>query len=312
MFFELISKKHALNILQEINYQEEVSFGELKNTIGINQSNLSKLLSEFVKYDIIDRIERKEGNQTKVFYCSTVITEKLLYAYDEFITIENLCIIKKEAFENYFTDDIFENIKTIPETQRYMISPIKPEYVITDDLLGKIYIKVQPTSTSGDKLIVSEAFGVIEGDGITTFTTEIDDLSNGNHVYIFCGSDLKNGVFKQVYLIPIWEIRNTALSKEELTKWEVKSKQEVYDRLIEYKKDLAYIGTISIPGQTVDYCVDEITMCLYAISNDKRPKLLGKLLKNDEGGEFACSLDIGDKHLRFDSNYAKDKEKSIE
>lgn len=323
MIFKLLSKKYAYEILDLLtSFTDDFHFNEIKNEIGINQSNLSQILSDFVKYRLVNRIERKKGNQVMVYYEGTQNAVEVLNAYKEFNRVASYCILEKDAFEKFFTEDIFKKITEIEYMERKKIAVIKPKFTLENDILGKVAVKMEPVKyveEEGKEKLIGILDGTLDAKSEEEFFNilrNMKDLSNGNPVYLFSGLDLNNDTFERFFLIPVWEIKTCCPNLSEIEKWEVKSKDDIFNIMKEYTLNLTYLGTISIPGHTVHYYADPKTDELYAVSSDRIPKLLGKIIAGNhekkEKGEFICSLVLKDGEILFDSNYAKNKEKSSE
>ncbi|ABO35073.1 hypothetical protein MmarC5_0763 [Methanococcus maripaludis C5] len=322
MIFKLLSKKNAFRILEEVSYTDGgCYFNELKNGIGINQANLSAILSEFVKYRLVNRYEKKEGNRVKVYYEGTQNAWELIKPYKEFIRIQSSCILEKEAFEKFFTDGIFSEIKEIELDRRAKIAFVKPQFTMKNDILGQIVIRIEPAryiDGKGDNQEIGILDIMMNPDSEEDVRNQIinrKDLSKGNPVYIFSGYGVTEDTFERFFLIPVWEVKTFFPTLGEIKKWEVKTKEDVFNIMKEYILDMIYLGTHSIPGHIIHYYADEKTDELYSVSSDRIPKLLGKIITDeneDEEGKSIGSLCFEDGEIHFDSNYAKKKEKSKE
>ncbi|WP_232210830.1 winged helix-turn-helix domain-containing protein [Methanothermococcus okinawensis] len=103
---KLLAKKHIKEILELLNKNEEMYFGQILRIININQSNLSKLLNELVNAGLVEKWEEKEGYKLPKSYYK--ITKK-----------------GRQALIFYKLDDKF---KDIPDNQFLKIQNIVAEY----------------------------------------------------------------------------------------------------------------------------------------------------------------------------------------
>ena len=60
IILKLLAKKHVKEILELLNEKEELYFGQILREMNINQSNLSKLLTELVTAGLVEKWEEKE------------------------------------------------------------------------------------------------------------------------------------------------------------------------------------------------------------------------------------------------------------
>ena len=80
---KLLAKKHVKEILELLNENEELYFGQILREININQSNLSKLLNELVKAGLVEKWEEKEGYKLpKSYYKITKKGQQALVFYN--------------------------------------------------------------------------------------------------------------------------------------------------------------------------------------------------------------------------------------
>ncbi|MBB6401711.1 DNA-binding HxlR family transcriptional regulator [Methanococcus maripaludis] len=308
MLYKLMSKKYAWHIVQKIHESgRRFTFTELKDIININQSNLSKLLSELVNFGILNRIELKEGTQTKIYYVSNLMTEKVLSVYSKFVETEELCILQKETFEIFFTKELFNEILLLPESSRQSTSLIEPEYAIYhDEFLGNTYFKLQIIGECDGKIEIVEPYVLYcDENGIPYVTQEIDEDSRKKNVYIFCAENIKDENHRRFYLIPVSYLENTYISRPELDVWEVKSSWEVYSILANRNYDLELLGSMEIPGKSIEYYLKESSEELYVRVDNEKPELIGKVVSEDITNENIHLLNIEGNKIHYDSSYVK-------
>ncbi len=83
IILKLLAKKHVKEILELLNENEELYFGQILREININQSNLSKLLNELVKAGLVEKWEEKEGHKLpKSYYKITKKGQQALVFYN--------------------------------------------------------------------------------------------------------------------------------------------------------------------------------------------------------------------------------------
>ncbi|MBA2869049.1 hypothetical protein [Methanococcus maripaludis] len=308
MLYKLMSKKYAWNIVQKIHESgRRFTFTELKDIININQSNLSKLLSELVSFGILNRIELKEGTQTKIYYVSNLMTEKVLSAYSKFVETEELCILQKETFEIFFTKELFNEILLLPESSRQSTSLIEPEYAIyNDEFLGNTYFKLQIIGECDGKIEIIEPYVLhFDEDRRPYFTPEIDEDSREKNLYIFCAEHIKDENHRRFYLIPVSYLENTYISRPELDVWEVYSSEDVYSILANRNKDLELLGSMEIPGKSIEYYLKESSEELYVRVYNEKPELIGRVVSEDINNKNIHLLNIEGNKVYYDSSYVK-------
>jgi len=75
MIMKTISKKYANEILELLAKHDELYFGQIQKFTGINPRNLSDLLKELERENLIVKTEKREGNtqHLKKYYSITGI-----------------------------------------------------------------------------------------------------------------------------------------------------------------------------------------------------------------------------------------------
>jgi DNA-binding HxlR family transcriptional regulator len=91
MSLKLLAKKHADRVIEYLKENGESYFGQIKNDLNIEQSTLSKLLTELVEENFIIKREEKEGYKLpKTYYKLTELGYGALNVYREYTELEKL------------------------------------------------------------------------------------------------------------------------------------------------------------------------------------------------------------------------------
>jgi len=110
MSLKLLAKKHADRVLSYLKEHGESHFGQIKTDLNIEQSTLSKLLTELVEEDYLSKREEKEGYKLpKTYYKLTDIGNNALKIYFEYEKLEKM---KESKFKMEIKGGKNTNIQT--------------------------------------------------------------------------------------------------------------------------------------------------------------------------------------------------------